>query len=464
DRAQHLTKARVSLKYNWAIAPKTYCERRTPTEAQRASTSARRTNGRAGSACGKRDADRSSRSAGRVLHGFRSAVRPGSMGIVSLKIGTRRFTYDRKSLDALRRRLVARVLGGIYRPIESTIRRNGELAGASIRRIVVCRPNHRLGNALLLTPLILELERSFPDAKIDLVLGGGAGPAIFQDYPTIGSIACLPRYMVRHPLLIAGLAWKLRKARYDLAIDPCDGSQSGRLLLVIARALHSIGTKDFDSNRDPESQVEPAHLAQLPVFLLRNALSPQAANTDDYPPLTLRLTSSERQKALTVLETLTHEHAQPLSRATVGIFAGATGGKRFDAGWWSRFVGTLRAQHADVAIVELGSENGQTVLPSLLPSFFSPNIREAAAFISNMQCFVSADCGVMHLAAASGATTVGLFSTTDPAKYEPYGRGSQAIDTNGKSPEEVAQLVASIVGAGGREIPVNPAKAGWAQT
>lgn len=375
----------------------------------------------------------------------------GDRGILQLIMTRLRFLFDRKKYDALRRRLVAWLFRGVYRPIESSIRRNGELAGMSIRRIVVCRPNHRLGNALLLTPLIQELERSFPEAKIDLVLGGDAGPEVFGTFGNIGRIFSLPRHMAKHPIRVAGLALKLRRARYDLAIDPCDGSQSGRLLLVIAMARHAIGIRSFDSNRDPKSQETPsapAHMAKLPVFLLRNALSMRGLDAvGDYPPMTINLATTERQTAQATLQALTRNQSHGCPRATVGIFAGATGGKRYAADWWLAFVTDLRAQHADYAMVELGSENGQTQLPAVLPSYFSRNIREVAAFISNMTCFVSADCGVMHLASASGAATLGLFSLTDQAKYAPYGHGSHAINTNGKSPAEVALLVASIVDA-----------------
>lgn len=37
-----------------------------------------------------------------------------------------------------------------------------------INRILISRPNHRLGNLLLLTPLVQEVANTFPDSKIDL--------------------------------------------------------------------------------------------------------------------------------------------------------------------------------------------------------------------------------------------------------------------------------------------------------
>ena len=360
-----------------------------------------------------------------------------------------RLLFDRKTYDAFRRRLLAWVFRGIYRPVESSIRHSGELARVSIQRIVVCRPNHRLGNALLLTPLIQELQRSFPDATIDLVLGGGAGPSIFGVFRNVGHVFCLPRHMAKHPIRVARLAFKLRNAHYDLAVDPCDGSQSGRLLLVIARAKHAIGVRSFDPKTDPAlqgSRSEPVHMAKLPVYLLRHALAPQDVDAGmDYPAMTIGLSIAERQAAQETLENLTRDQTHGRPRTTVGIFAGATGGKRYDTAWWLAFVAALSSRHADYAMVELGSENGQTQLDSVLPAYSSTNIREVAAFISNLAGFVSADCGVMHLASSSGARTVGLFSLTDQAKYAPYGLGSQGVNTNGKSPEDVALLVGAII-------------------
>ena len=32
-----------------------------------------------------------------------------------------------------------------------------------VKRVLICRPNHRLGNMLLITPLVQEVERTFPN-------------------------------------------------------------------------------------------------------------------------------------------------------------------------------------------------------------------------------------------------------------------------------------------------------------
>lgn len=49
---------------------------------------------------------------------------------------------------------------------------------SAIRSILVVRPNVRLGNNLLLTPLLAELEQKFPLARIDILSACQDAPAI----------------------------------------------------------------------------------------------------------------------------------------------------------------------------------------------------------------------------------------------------------------------------------------------
>ena len=63
----------------------------------------------------------------------------------------------------------------------------------TIERVLICRPNHRLGNLLLITPFIQEISSTFPDCKIDLFVKGGLGPIIFKNYENINDIIELPK-------------------------------------------------------------------------------------------------------------------------------------------------------------------------------------------------------------------------------------------------------------------------------
>lgn len=355
---------------------------------------------------------------------------------------------ERNRYSELRRRIIRRGMRPLFRASDARLSRTADLSGADIRRILICRPNHRLGNLVLLTPLVIELERTFPDARIDIVLSGNHGAELFRAFHGIGHIYTLSRRMVRHPIAVVRTALRIRRNRYDLAIDPCEASQSGRLLTAIAGARHVIGVPRGQSLSGMQGSAwmgqAPTHMAQWPVFLLRRVVTkPPVAPGDDYPAMDIQLSATERQRALVALERLIHADGESRFRHVIGVFAAATGAKGYDVDWWQRFIRVVEARHPGTAIVEIVPADGQPRLA--LPSCGSPSPREVAAVIANMTCFVSADCGVMHLASAAGVPTIGLFKASDSLKYAPYGHGSRALDTRGKNPEEVADMASSLI-------------------
>lgn len=359
---------------------------------------------------------------------------------------------ERKQYSELRRRIFRRAMQPVFHASNARLTSMMCLPCADIRRILICRPNHRLGNLLLITPLLSEIQRLFPNAEVDIVVAGERVAELFQTFPNVKHIYGLSRRMIRHPVAVVRTALKIRRTRYDLAVDPCEASQSGRLLLAVAGANYVIGVPRGRGVAGLEASTStaqaPPHMAQWPVYLLRRALvnrSPEWA--DDFPALDIHLSNDERQRARTTLERMIQPEGNPPTGFVIGVFAEATGAKGYGRAWWQSFLRAVRVQHPGAAIVEIAPADGQPRFPNEFPFFASPSPREVAAVISNMTCFVSADCGVMHLASAAGTPTIGLFSVTDAAKYAPYGHGSRALDTNGKSPEEVAREACVSIGA-----------------
>ena len=62
-----------------------------------------------------------------------------------------------------------------------------------LKRVLVNRPNQRLGNTLLITPLIQEIITNYPEVKIDLFVKGKTAPFVFQNYPQVDQIIELPK-------------------------------------------------------------------------------------------------------------------------------------------------------------------------------------------------------------------------------------------------------------------------------
>lgn len=68
------------------------------------------------------------------------------------------------------------------------------------------------------------------------------------------------------------------------------------------------------------------------------------------------------------------------------------------------------------------------------------SLPETALFLSRSTAFVGNDSGLMHLSAAMGAPTVGLFGPTNDTHYAPWGKSGLAVRT----PENLSTLQAQL--------------------
>ena len=310
----------------------------------------------------------------------------------------------------------------------------GELPASSIQRILVCRPNHRLGNNLLLTPLLVEIERRFPGAEVDLLSAGPAAHAVFRGFDIVGDCMTLDRRAARRPWATIGVLRTLRSRRYDLVIDAAAGSSSGRIASAMARARFQLRMDAMPTDS------LATHLAARPVQALRWALG---VHIDaDVPLLDVRLTDVERRGGRDALARVLRE-ANERGLPVMAIFPNATGSKRLPADWWSDFTQELLVRIGETCVVELVSADGQSRLGGGYPTYYTSDPRKLAAFIEAAGTYISADCGVMHLAAATRATTVGIFGPTDPARYAPYGRNNLSIACDDGCPRNAALRTAA---------------------
>jgi heptosyltransferase-3 len=85
-----------------------------------------------------------------------------------------------------------------------------------------------------------------------------------------------------------------------------------------------------------------------------------------------------------------------------------------------------------------------TALPDAIDLVGTLSLPEVAAVLQRASLFIGNDSGLMHLAAAAGAPTIGLFGPTDAATYAPSGRCAVAV----VAPSMDAISVQRVVGAG----------------
>lgn len=304
------------------------------------------------------------------------------------------------------------------------------------KNVLISRPNHRLGNLLLITPLVQEINAAFPNCKIDLFIKGNLAPIIFQNYSTVENYIILPRKPFENLIKYFQVWLKIKKKNYDLVINIDRGSSSGRLSTQFANAK----SKFFgELNEDiVQEHSDYKHMAKYPVYEFRHYLSqlgyPDQQN--DVPTLNIKLSDKELQDAKLVLDQIV-----PNNKKTIAIFTFATGDKCYSPEWWNPFFEELQNTFPNYNIVEVLPVENVSQINFKAPSFYSKDVREIAAFIANTALFIGADSGIMHLACASQTPILGLFSVTSPEKYEPYGNGSKTIDTNTTSLESMIDII-----------------------
>jgi ADP-heptose:LPS heptosyltransferase len=316
-----------------------------------------------------------------------------------------------------------------------------------VRRIAVVRPNHRLGNAVLLTPLVRELEARFPESCIELITTGSAAQSVFREFRAVTAIHAFPRRSYRDPFGVLRMLLKLQPRSYDLAIDPITRSRSGRFILGCLRARERIGFRwdNYLRDRMLTYAVDPAgvpvHFAQTPLFLLEHDRHPVQTMTVESRRVDLRLTPAERRAGA---ERLGGLGVGP-HRTCLGIFANATGDKCFPPDWWRRVLLGLRRHRSDLAAVEFVPADGRPRLDGEVPALYTPDLRLLAATMSATSALLTGDCGIMHLADAAGARVVGLFRTSEPSRYGPSGPDSAALWARNDCPDDVALRLAKLL-------------------
>lgn len=316
-----------------------------------------------------------------------------------------------------------------------------------ICRIAVVRANHRLGNTLLLLPLLSVLEEAFPGAEIDLITGGHAAAPLFREYRQVAAVHAFPAKSYASPASVLRLLRSLRRQRYDLAIDPTPKSRSGRFLLGWLQARHRLGYRWSGDRRNGSlthavpADGMPPHMAHAGVHLLRHVLAGAPAVPDELPPMDLRLTLAELEHGRARLLRV----ASPGSGPMVALYGAATGRKTYSRAWWSSFVHRLRELAPTARLIEFVPHDGRPRFGGELPVFFSLQPRDMAAVCRAMDLFVTADCGVMHLASAGRARVLGLFKATEATRYAPYGNGSTSLEAGDDAPATAAEHASRLL-------------------
>ena len=323
---------------------------------------------------------------------------------------------------------------------------SSQLPLESISSVLICRINGRLGNTVLLTPLVKRIHELLPHASIDLAVAYPNADELLHNFPGLRRVILFPHKCQRLVQKYFGALRQLRAERYDLALDPIPESTGGRVVLSLCRAryrvgfltgsqwaplTHAVSTPEFDM-----------HQALLPVFLFSQVIG-KPHDTEG-----LQLTLCLRPEEIEAGRAALARAIEPCARGQIscgattarafGFFAHATGLKLIERAWWLEFWEAFLELEPDAIPVEFLPPDVDALSDAHYPSLHFDSLRALTAAIAATRMFISADTGPMHLASSTAVPTVALFCASNPALYGPL----KCVDVTINVPEITPRLAA----------------------
>ncbi len=309
-----------------------------------------------------------------------------------------------------------------------------------------------MGNAVFLTPLIQRLHELLPHASLVLATAYPKADDLLGSLPGVRRIIRFPYKGVQLPWRYLAAVRRLRRERFDLAIDPSPNSTSGRIVLMLARARRRLGYAT-DYQWAPLTHAIPLpgatmHQAAQPAFLVSRALGAECDPRE--VRLWLPLAPSELEAGRAAIAralgaAVVQEAPGPVGQGAApearafGFFAHATGLKTIDPNYWRAFWDAFLEMQPDAIPVEILPSPASARIDPRGASAHFPSPRALTAAMSAMRLFISADTGPMHLASSTAVPTVGLFRASDPALYGPLKPCDLALDVTQYSPRAAAE-------------------------
>jgi len=288
----------------------------------------------------------------------------------------------------------------------------------AINRICISRMKF-IGDIVLTTPVIHAVRDAYPEAHI-AYLGEKEAVSLLRHNPHLDEIISFD-FSVPTIIEQPRVGMKLRKKSFDVFIDFFNNPRTA-ILARMSGARIRVGkevkgrgmlyTERILDDGKPKSAIAYHYQYVKPI-----GVEPKYWKTEIY------LTGEEHREARTYLKWQDVD----LSRPIVGIHPGATWPAKI---WpWENFadLADLIRAKLDSQVVVVQGPNDQDLITNItrrsagqvtvLPLM---KLRQLAAVISCFSTFISNDNGAMHIAAACGTKTIGIFGPGEENIWFPY--------------------------------------------
>ncbi|MFH1753365.1 MAG: glycosyltransferase family 9 protein [Candidatus Omnitrophota bacterium] len=290
-----------------------------------------------------------------------------------------------------------------------------------IKRILLITLTN-IGDIVLTTPVVSALNREFPDAELDVMVGPG-GKDIFKKHAMVSRVVIYDKLIPMREKM--RLIRRLRRERYDLVVDlkntlfPILIGSRYRTSFVQPAQRRCVHKRDF-------------HLSKLKFLGIDGKDA----------PFSIQVSAEERDYIDGLLQDV------PKGEGFVVMSPSA---KSLIKRWKKEGFATLAdrlARELGFSIIMIGDKSDAGLISDIIGRMESKplnfagltNIPQLAYLLQNARLIITNDSAPMHVGCAAGADVLAIFGPTDPRKYGPLGSNDRIIRRELEcSPCEAAQ-------------------------
>ncbi len=302
--------------------------------------------------------------------------------------------------------------------------------GVAPKRILVVKLDH-LGDVLLATPVFSNLRQAYPDAELH-ALTGAWSRVVLERHPDVNKVLEYnsPVFCrTGSPTSLREtfqLYRQLRHQRYDLLVALRSDWRiicfsllrvaPKRLDRATLQVANKLGFARFTGTHETARNLDVLHKAGIPTSIQTTTFSVAAA---------------DEKWASDFLKTLQIDRERPL----IAIHPGSPiPTKRWMLDRYAELTDWLIARKR-AQILFVGVEDEMPIITEIQRLMQAESINVAgkttltqlASILHTCNMFIGNDSGPMHLAAAVGTPTIGLYGPGDPTRFGPVGTMCQTI-------------------------------------
>ena len=281
-------------------------------------------------------------------------------------------------------------------------------------RKVLFVTSNRIGDCVISSGLIRGIARQIPDARITVACGRPPAP-FFRSAPNVERVIILDKKKLAGHWVDL---WKqVVGERWDLVID-IRGSALGYLIRAKRRAIYNRSWETGIPKVELVSRLIGSETALDPEIFLDDQARAEAAAVIDP-----QLAAGPGPGPILALAPIAHQPGKSWPAERWGeLVERLKAEPRFD-GWRFMLVGGPGDHPPAAPALAAAGERG-------IDFVGKGDILASAAAIDRAALFVGNDSGLMHVAAAAGRPTLGLFGPTQWWLYGPWGPKTRTAASN----------------------------------